>query len=116
MQKKIVNLKINDYEITTNGFLNNEILSFNDNDELKTNIIYDFKNDLLIRDNKDITIKIKFKEEKDNVEFFLKNENITFNNNLDEFKLLKEATRVIIYYKIEENQFNLEISYKEEEK
>ena len=72
MQKVIVNLNINDYKLITHGYLNNEILSFIDNDELKTNIIYDFKNDLLIKDNKDITIKIKFKEKENNLEFFFK--------------------------------------------
>lgn len=115
MKKVKITLKINDYTLNTDGFINNNILSFYDNDELTTNIIYDFNNDLLIRDNKEINIKIKFKEEPNNIEYFLKEANCKAYNQLNNYKLLKEKTSVIINYQIEENNFHLNLSYKEEE-
>ena len=113
MQKIKVKLKINDYALNTNGYLNNNILSFNDKDSLTTNIIYDINNDLLIRDNNDITIKIDFNNKI--VEYFLKNEKYTLKQDIKIFKLHKNETSIIINYQIEENDFNLELLYEEEE-
>lgn len=114
MKKVNISLKINDYEITGAGYINNNILSFNDKDKLKTNIIYDFNNDLLIRDNKEITIKILFKEEPNNIEYYLKEQKCKLNNKLNKFKLIKDSSSVIINYQIEENTFELHLSYEEE--
>ena len=114
MKKVKISLKINDYKLNTTGFINNNILSFNDKDELKTNIIYDFNTDILIRDNSEITIKILFNEKEDNVEYILKKENATFKNKFTNLELIKKDNTLIINYRIEETDFILKLSYKED--
>ena len=51
MKKINITLKINDYELKTDGFINNEIISFKDKDEKSTEIIFDLKSNTLTRDN-----------------------------------------------------------------
>ncbi len=113
MKQVKVNLKINDYELQTTGYLNNNILSFNDKDINKTNIIYDFNSDTLIRNNDEIMIKLLFNKEKENVLYELKNNNCKFSNQLTKLSLHKTPTSVIIKYRIENLQFNMELSYME---
>lgn len=114
MKKVKICLKINDYTLNTTGIKDNNILKFQDQDELKTNIIYDLTNNTLIRDNEEITIKIEFKDKKNNIEYYLKKEKYKLNDTLDNYELINKDTSVIIKYQIEKNNFLLELSYKEE--
>ena len=113
MQKVNIKLKINDYSLEEEGYLNNDILSFKDQDLEKTEIIYDLKHDILIRDNKEITIKLNFKEKENNMKCLIKKENIELSNNFECLSLLKEKNNIIINYRIDETTFNLKIEYKE---
>lgn len=113
MQRVKVYLKINDYCLNEDGFLNNNILSFNDKDLKRTNIIYNFNDNTLIRDNDEITIKMFFNKEKDNILYELKKEGVKIFNNFTNFSLQKEKQTVIINYRIEDANFYLKLTYKE---
>ena len=113
MKKVKVNLKINDYELDTFGFLNNDILSFYDKDKEKTNIIYSYRDNTLIRDNDSLLIKIFFNKEKDNISYELKKEKMTFLHNFTNFSLKNIDGAVIINYRIEDTDFRLVLSYEE---
>ncbi len=114
MKKVKVNLKVNDYQITTTGYLNNNMLSFNDKDEYKTNIIYDFNTDTLIRNNQELTTEINFQKQNNNVSYLLKETNNKFYHQLTNLSLHKQNTSVIIKYRIEKTDFILTLSYMEE--
>lgn len=113
MKEVKIDLKINDYELTTTGYINNNILSFNDKDEQNTNIIYDFNNNTLIRNNQEIQIKLFFEVQDNNVEYLLKENNIKFYTQLEKISLHKDKTSVIIKYRIEDTDFILNLSYME---
>lgn len=113
MKEVKIDLKINDYELTTTGYINNNILSFNDKDEQNTNIIYDFNNNTLIRNNQEIQIKLFFDVQDNNVEYLLKENNIKFYTQLEKISLHKDKTSVIIKYRIEDTDFILNLSYME---
>ena len=113
MKEVKIDLKINDYELTTTGYINNNILSFKDKDEQNTNIIYDFNNNTLIRNNQEIQIKLFFEVQDNNVEYLLKENNKKFYMQLEKISLHKDKTSVIIKYRIEDTDFILNLSYME---
>ena len=113
MKKINITLKINDYELKTDGFINNEIISFKDKDEKSTEIIFDLKSNTLIRENDEILIKIYFDKPKENIEYLLKKENLTFYNEFSNLRLLKKERNIIISYRIEKADFNMILNYEE---
>ena len=113
MKKLNIALKINDYKINTTGYINKDIISFKDYKKENTEMIYDLNKDILIRDNKEITIKMYFNKETDNIEYTLKEHDKKFFQNLEKIKLLKDETNIIISYRIEESLFNLYLHYEE---
>lgn len=113
MKKLNITLKINDYELKTNGFINNDIISFKDKDENNTEIIFDLKNNILIRNNEEMMIKIYFDKPKENIEILLKKENLTFYNEFSNLRLLKKERNIIISYRIEMADFDLSLKYEE---
>ena len=114
MKKVKVSLKINDYVLETNGLIKDNILSFVDKDELKTNIIYDYNYNILTRENNEIKIILYFDKENNNMEYLLKKDNVKFFNNFIKKQLHSDNKAVIINYRMEEENFFLEISYREE--
>lgn len=113
MKKLKIALKINDYKINTTGYINKDIISFKDDKKENTEMIYDLNKDILIRDNKEITIKMYFNKETDNIEYTLKEHDKKFFQNLEKIKLLKDESNIIISYRIEESLFNLSLHYEE---
>ncbi len=113
MKKVNVFLNINDYKLETIGFLDKNILKFKDKDELETDIIYDIDNDTLIRDNSDITIKMDFSKDVNNMEYTLKENNISFSDTFKKYSLNNSFGNIIIRYRVGENMFNLTLKYEE---
>lgn len=113
MKRINITLKINDYELKTDGFINNEIISFKDKDEKSTEIIFDLKSNTLTRENDEILIKIYFDKPKENIEYLLKKENLTFYNEFSNLRLLKKERNIIISYRIEKADFNMILNYEE---
>lgn len=113
MKKVKIILNINDYKLDTFGYLNNNIISFKDKDLEKTEIIYDISNDVLIRDNSEMCIKMFFNKDMDNMEYNLKNYNLSFKSSFSKYKLLKDESHIIISYQVGDNLFNLSIYYEE---
>lgn len=114
MKKVKVSLKINDYKINTYGYINNNILSFKDNDKDNTKIIFDFNNNKIIRDNEEINLVIDLNNKINT--YKLKKENINFDQNIEINLLQNENNKYIINYQIEDNTFDLYLNYEEEEK
>lgn len=114
MKKIRVKIKINEYKIEKDGMINNDLLTCFDNDELKTKITFDFKNEVLTRENKEICIKLNFKNR--HLEYTLKEANKTFLNNFIILKLIIKNKEAIINYQIEEENFELKIFYEEYKK
>lgn len=113
MKKVNIALSINDYNLNTTGFMNNNIISFKDKDPLKTEIIYNMTTNTLIKDNKEITIKMYFDKKENNIEYILKEYNKTFFNNLEKIKLLYNESNIIINYRIDKTLYNLKLHYEE---
>lgn len=111
MKKVAIFLEINDYKLEKNGIFNNNILSLNDEDAQKTEIIYDWNNDQLIRDNDEITIKFNFNESK--VFYTLKSINSSMQQEIEVLSFQKENNNIKIVYKLEQEQFSFTLSYKE---
>ena len=112
MQKTKIKLKINDYFLDTTGFLNNNILSFFDKDQNKTEMIVDFTTNRFIRNNSEYKIEIDFNQEE--IKYHLKKEDLKFTQNIKTIMLKKNDNEYIINYQIEENPFMLNIKYEEE--
>lgn len=106
MQKAHIIIKINDYVIQKQGTIDNGVLKVKDNDD---NIIFDIKNQVFTKENKDLKITIDFTNNK--VLYELIKENAKFSNNFDILSLTNHDKQVIIIYQIENTDFNLEISY-----
>lgn len=109
--KKIkVNIEVNDYKITNTGTKYNEIISCLDNNDNQTKVTYDLKNNILTRENKELTISIDFTKKQ--IEYHLKQENKTAISQIKINKLQKLENQITITYQIEDNTFNLKIEYK----
>jgi len=113
MKKVKVCLKINDYKLEKDGMLNNDILSFQDEDELKTEMIYDWNTDRLIRDNDEMKLEINFQKEKE-VIYLLKKWNKKLHQKIEVLKWQKEKNKVIATYWIEKEPFDFTLSYEED--
>lgn len=109
MPKKEVNIKINEYKIKTKGILNNDIITCFDNDELKTKTTFDFKNQVLTRENSEQEIIIDFKSKI--ITNTLKEKNKTFLLEFNVLKLIIKNKEAIINYQIGEDNFNFSIYY-----
>jgi len=114
MKKIRVKIEINEYKIEKDGMINNDLLTCFDNDELKTKISFDFKNQVLTRENKEIVIRLDFKSHQ--LEYTLKSVNKTILNNFIILKLIIKNKEAIINYQIEEENFKLKLFYEEKEK
>jgi len=114
MKRCEIKLKINDYNLKTKGSINNNILSFYDKDKLKTNIIFDYKKDILTRDNDEMKLVLDFSKEEKNLEITLKKEKRTFFENLTKISLQHDGKKVIIIYRVEDIIYHLDLSYEEE--
>jgi len=114
MKEVNVFLKINDYIVETKGIIDNMVLSFNDQDELKTKVTYDYNNNFLIRDNNEITITLYFEKDKNNLEYILKSNNNKFFDNFTKISLHQNNKEVIINYRIGEIFYHMTLSYKED--
>lgn len=109
MPKKEVNIKINEYKIKTKGILNNDIITCFDNDELKTKTTFDFKNQVLTRENNEQKIVIDFSSK--TITNTMKEKNKTFLIEFNVLKLIIKNKEAIINYQIGEDNFNFRIYY-----
>ena len=112
MKKTKIELKINEYYLNTIGYLNNNILSFFDKDQNKTEMILDLNTNRFIRNNNECKIEIDFNQEE--IKYYLKKEDLKFTQNIKTIMLKKNNNEYIINYQIEENPFVLNIKYEEE--
>ncbi len=112
MKKTKIELKINEYFLNTIGYLNNNILSFFDKDQNKTEMILDLNTNRFIRNNNECKIEIDFNQEE--IKYYLKKEDLKFTQNIKTIMLKKNNNEYIINYQIEENPFVLNIKYEEE--
>ena len=112
MKKTKIELKINEYFLNTIGYLNNNILSFFDKDQNKTEMILDLNTNRFIRNNNECKIEIDFDQEE--IKYYLKKEDLKFTQNIKTIMLKKNNNEYIINYQIEENPFVLNIKYEEE--
>ena len=104
MAKVNVKININDEIIEEKGILTENILKLKDKE---TNIIFDYNNLILIRENSEYKIKIDFKQNK--VEYNLKNTSHKFYTDLTILSLTNHDKQVMINYRIEETDFSLNI-------
>lgn len=110
MAKVKISMTINDYNLDTIGYFNNNVLSFKDKED---NIIFDLNNYLLTKETDETIIKMNFKLDKNNLEIFVKETNNKFYTDFTIKQLKNESSSVIISYQINEDIFNLKISFKE---
>ena len=113
MKSVTVFLNINDYDINTMGVLDKNVLSFKDKDLKETSIRYDLSNNILIRDNSDIAIKMNFSKDTNNIEYTLKEKNISFSDTFKIYSLINESGNIIISYQVGDNKFDLTLKYEE---
>ena len=100
-----VELKVNDYKIT-NGKKNNNVLEFVDKND---NITFDIENLILKRENNEIETTIDFKNKK--IIYITKKENLKFNIDINIQTISCENNKIIINYVVENETFNLILSY-----
>lgn len=111
MKKVKTTLKINDFLIETDGILENNILKFEDK---LVKYEFDFISLTLKRENDEFYSFLDFKKENDNSTYLLKEIDKQITNNLVIKELQLQKNIVIIRYEIEEEVFNLILSYEEE--
>ena len=104
------NIEVNNYKITNTGTKYNEIISCLDNNDNQTKVTFDLKNNILTRENKELTINIDFKTNK--IKYHLKQENKTAFSNIKVNKFQKLENQITITYQTENDTFNLKIEYK----
>ena len=109
-EKIKVNIEVNNYKITKTGTKYNEIISCLDNNDNQTKVTFDLKNNILTRENKELTINIDFKTNK--IKYHLKQENKTAFSNIKVNKFQKLENQITITYQTENDTFNLKIEYK----
>lgn len=106
MEKANISIKINDSIIKGIGTKKEDVL------ELKTeqeNIIYNQKQNILTKENNELKIIMDFNNKQ--IEYILLKENKKFYNNFTINRLTNHNKQVIINYRIENADFNLEINY-----
>lgn len=106
MQKANIRIKINDYIIENEGIIDNEILKLKTNNE---DILYDIKNQVLIKIDNELELTLDFKNKK--VFYELIKEKQHFSTNFTIFSLTNSPKQVIIKYRIENTNFSLQINY-----
>lgn len=106
MQKIRIKIEINDHIIEGIGTINENIIKFKTNEEI---IEYDVKNSVLIKENKELIIKLDFLNKK--VYYELVEENKKFSYDLIIFSLTNRPKQVIINYQIEQTNFSLQLNY-----
>ena len=106
MQKVRIKIKINDYIIDEIGFLNNNVIQVEASKEI---IKFDYKNNVLEKQDNDLRITMDFNNKK--IKYELLNENNKFYNKLILLSLTNDNKTVIINYQIEETNFLLKITY-----
>lgn len=106
MKKANIKIKINDYIIENQGIIDKEILKVQDKDE---NIEFDTKNLILTKENTELKITMDFNKE--TVIYDLIKEKGHFNNKLTTLSLTNSDKQVIIIYRIEDADYNLQINY-----
>lgn len=106
MEKVKVEIKINDYIIKNIGIIDNDILKVKDDE---TNLEYDYKNNILIRENKEYKIILDFNKKQ--VIYNIKDIKNKFSNKLVILKLTNYNKQVNINYQIEEEEFSLSIKH-----
>lgn len=109
-EKIKVNIQVNDYKITNTGTKYNEIISCLDNNDNQTKVTFDLKNNILTRENKELTISIDFNTNK--IKYHLKQENKTAFQNIKVNKFQKLENQITITYKTENDTFKLKLEYK----
>lgn len=103
-----VYIKVNDYKINTEGFLNqNKITCIDPNDN--TNFIYDKETKVLTRENNTQKIEIDFQNKK--VKYTLKDYKKELTQDILIEKYIENENQIEITYLIEETKFELNISY-----
>lgn len=110
MQKIDIYIEVNNYKINNTGELNNQKISCLDNNDNKTIVSFDLTNNILTRDNDDITIYIDFDTEQ--IQYHLKKENKTAISSIKIKEIQKNNNSTKIVYTLEDNIFNLKIDYK----
>jgi len=104
--KKVkVKITINDYIIENIGILVNDILKV---DDKGTNILFDYENLILTREDEEKQIVLDFKN--NTLTYSLKELSNEFSNNFTILSLTNNDKQVIINYQIEENKFHLSIN------
>lgn len=106
MKKIRIKIEINDHIIEGIGTKSNNIITLKANDEI---IEYDIEKQLLVKENKELIIKLDYLNKK--VYYELVGENKKFSNDLVIFSLTNEDKHVMIRYQIEQADFSLKINY-----
>lgn len=106
MKKTKIKLNINDYETENYGFIKENILLLNTENETITYII---DKNILIKETKDNIIKLDFNNNKLN--YFLKEYKKNIKTNLNTKQINISNNNINIIYEIENNIFNLNINY-----
>ncbi|MGM9879112.1 MAG: hypothetical protein ACI31R_03725 [Bacilli bacterium] len=110
-QEKIkVYIEVNEYKINNTGIKASEIIYCLDNNDNKTKVFFDLKNNILTRKNEEIEINIDFSKKQ--ITYHLKDENKTAISPIKVNKLTKEESKIKGTYQIENNLFNIKIEYK----
>ncbi len=106
MEKASIIIKINDNIIKGIGTKDKYVLTLETQEE---KIIYDLHKSILIKENNELKIVMDFKNKQ--IEYTLIAENKKFHNNFIINRLTNHHKQVIIKYRIEDTDFNLEINY-----
>ena len=106
MEKANITIKINNNLFKGIGHKKQDILTLKTETET---ITYDLKNNILTKEDNYLKIKMDFNNKQ--IEYNLLQENKKFHNNFVINRLTNHHKQVIIKYRIEDADFNLEISY-----
>ena len=109
IQKINVYIEVNDYKINNIGESYKEYISCIDNNDNKTEVTFNTKENILTRTNDDITISIDFNQKE--IRYHLKKENKTIASNIEVKEIQKQEKDIKIIYKNENETFNLKIKY-----
>lgn len=92
----------NDLKYSIIGNINDKKITYTEQDELKTKVIYDYENNVLVRENKELYMKYIF------------NINEQTNGILKIKDLNKILSVIIVTNRIETDNYNLEVSFQVE--
>ena len=104
-----INIKVNNYKIENIGTKYKEILNCIDNNDNKTEVSFNLKKYILIRENKEIKIQMDFLNKK--INYYLKENNKNLTIPITVKDVNEKENQIEITYQTEEEIFNLKIEY-----